>query len=94
MVDALAGTGKSDLAQCLINRWGSLRDGSQGLLLMTLHTRNLRQEFLESLLSDKVVMLKLLCCSLVALSLHFASALSLRSLLTQSLSRLASSFVV
>ena len=32
VVDALAGTGKSHLARCLINRWGSLRGGSQGFL--------------------------------------------------------------
>ena len=30
VVDALAGTGKSHLARCLINRWGSMRDSSQG----------------------------------------------------------------
>ena len=47
VVGALAGTGKSHLARCLINRWGSLRDNSQGFLLMTLRARNLRQEFLE-----------------------------------------------
>ena len=48
VVGALAGTGKSHLARCLINRWGLLRDNSQGFLLMTLRARNLRTEFLES----------------------------------------------
>jgi len=48
---------KSHLARCLINRWGLLRDNSQGFLLMTLRIRSLRQEFLESLLSDKVIVL-------------------------------------
>ena len=94
VVDALAGTGKSHLARCLISRWGSLRHSSEGYLLTTLRTRSLRQEFLESLLSDKVALLKLLGCSIVALSLHFASALSLRYFLMQSFSRLATSFVV
>ena len=48
VVDALAETGKSHLARCLINRWGLLRDNSRGSLLMTLRARNLRQEFLDS----------------------------------------------
>jgi hypothetical protein len=57
VVDALAGTGKSQLARCLINRWGSLRDNGQGFLMMTLRTRILRTELLESLLLDKAVVL-------------------------------------
>ena len=71
VVDAFAGAGKSHLARCLINRWGSMRDDSQGFLVMALRTRTLRQEFLETLLLDKVALFKLLCCSLAALSLHF-----------------------
>ena len=72
VVDALAGTGKSQLARCLINRWGSLRDSSHGFWLMTVRTRRLRTEFLESLLSDKVIVLNKIillrsCRPLVAL---------------------------
>ena len=54
VVDALAGTGQSHLARCLINCWGSMRDAGQGFLVMALRTRTLRQELLETLLADKV----------------------------------------
>jgi hypothetical protein len=54
LVDALAGTGKSHLARCLINRWGALADPKQGFLVVALRTRTLRQDFLETVLSDKV----------------------------------------
>ena len=74
VVDALAGTGKSQLARCLINRWGLLRDSSQGVLLMTLRARSLRTEFLESLLSDKVVVLN----KIIILLLSRRSLLALR----------------
>ena len=85
VVDASAGTGKSHLAQCLINRWGSLRDSNQGFLLITLRARNLRTEFLESLLSDKAAVLNNIII-LLSCRPHFASALMLRSLLARSLS--------
>jgi chromosomal replication initiation ATPase DnaA len=54
VVDALAGTGKSHLARCLINRWGEVADNSLGFLVVALRTRTLRQEFLESVLADQV----------------------------------------
>ena len=54
VVDALAGTGKSHLARCLINRWGEVADSNLGFLVVALRTRTLRQEFLETVLSDKV----------------------------------------
>jgi hypothetical protein len=54
LVDALAGTGKSHLARCLINRWGDSADPKQGFLVVALRTRTLRQEFLESVLADQV----------------------------------------
>jgi hypothetical protein len=54
VVDALAGTGKSHLARCLINRWGEVADNSLGFLVVALRTRTLRQEFLQSVLADQV----------------------------------------
>ena len=54
VVNALAGTGKSHLARCLINRWGNMADPADGFLVVALRTRTLRQEFLDSLLADKV----------------------------------------
>ena len=75
VVDALAGTGKSHLARCLINRWGSMRDAGQGFLVMALRTRTLRQEFLETRLADKVALFEV-CCSLVALIFGTLSSLS------------------
>ena len=87
VVDALAGTGKSQLARCLINRWGSLRDNGQGFLLMTLRTRSLRTEFLESLLSDKVVVLNnivILLLSRRSLLAHRFGALASRRLVRRS----------
>ena len=54
MVNALAGPGKSHLARCLVNRWGSMSDNRQGFLVMALRARTLRQELLETLLLDKV----------------------------------------
>ena len=74
VVDALAGTGMSQLAPCLINRWGLLRDGSQGILLMTPRARSLRTEFLESLLWDNVVVLN----TIIILLLSRRSLLALR----------------
>jgi hypothetical protein len=53
LVDALAGTGKSHLARCLINRWGDSADPKKGFLVVALRTRTLHQEFLETVLSDK-----------------------------------------
>ena len=58
-MDALAGTGKSHLARCLVNRWGSMRNNSQGFLVVALRTRTLRQELLETRLSDKVALFKI-----------------------------------
>ena len=87
VVDALAGTGKSHLARCLINRWGSLRDSSQGFLLMTLRTRSLRTEFLESLLLDKAVVLNkiiILLLSRRSLLAHRFGALASRRLVRRS----------
>ena len=75
VVDALAGTGKSHLARCLINRWGSLRNAGQACLVMALRTRTLRQEFLEALLADKVALFEVRC-SLVALVFDTLSSLS------------------
>jgi hypothetical protein len=50
VVDALAGTGKSHLARCIIHqwvhKWGSEVDG---FLLVALRTRTLRHEFMESM---------------------------------------------
>ena len=85
VVDALAGTGKSHPARCLINRWGSMRDAGQGFLVMALRARTLRQEFLEALLADKVAVFEV-CCSLVAL---IFGALSSLSFCPQSLSQLS-----
>ena len=87
VVDALAGTGKSQLARCLINRWGSLRDNGQGFLLMTLRTRSLRTEFLESLLLDKAVVLNkilILLLSRRSLLAHRFGALASRHLVRRS----------
>ena len=87
VVDALAGTGKSQLARCLINRWGSLRDNGQGFLLMTLRTRSLRTEFLESLLLDKAVVLNkiiILLLSRRSLLAHRFGALASRRLVRRS----------
>ena len=82
MVDALAGTGKSHLARCLINRWGSMRDAGQVFLVMALRTRTLRQEFVEALLADKVASFEV-CCSLVALIFGTLSSLSFPQALSQ-----------
>jgi hypothetical protein len=87
VVDALAGTGKSQLARCLINRWGSLRDSSQGFLLITLRTRSLRTEFLESLLLDKAVVLNKIIIMLLSrrsLLAHRFGALASRRLVRRS----------
>ena len=80
---------KSHLARCLIRRWGSMRDSNHGFLVMALRARTLRQEFWETLVLGKVALLKLLCCSLVALSLLFSLALCIRYPLPQYLSQLS-----
>jgi hypothetical protein len=50
VVDALAGTGKSHLARCIINRWvHKWGPTSDGFLLVALRTRTLRHEFMESM---------------------------------------------
>jgi hypothetical protein len=49
VVDALAGTGKSHLARCMINRWASIGNSNDGFLVVALRTRTLRHEFMTSL---------------------------------------------
>ncbi len=60
VADALAGTGKSHLARCLINRWGLMRGSSLGCLVTALRTSTLRQELLDTLLSDNISLFALL----------------------------------
>ena len=66
---------------------GSLRDSRQGFLLMTLRTRSLRTEFLESLLLDKAVVLNkniILLLSRRSLLAHRFGALASRRLVRRS----------